>query len=468
MTDAPWLDRIRARALAPVDVAGLAAVRVAVGLLGLTSCLRFLHYGWVEEFFVRPAFFFKYAGFEWVAPLSGGGMRALFVALAAASACIALGLFYRAAIVFFFLGFTYVQLVDATNYLNHYYLVSLLALLLATMPLGRTWGLDGWLRRRSVDTLPAWCLFALRFQVGVVYCFAGLAKANADWLLHGQPLGIWLSARSGMPVVGSLFAEPLVALVMSWAGFLYDTTVPLWLSLRRTRRLAFAAVIVFHAITWLLFPIGMFPFIMVVAATIFFAPDWPRRLLRLRPADVVPTPTPAKGRIAFAIALSIGACFGALQILVPLRAHLYGGNVHWHEQGMRLSWRVMVREKNGSVTYLVEDPETGRVREVSPRKYLDDRQLREFSAQPDLIVQLGKHIARDFEGRTGHPVIIKVDAIASLNGRHAQRLVDPDVDLARLEDGLSRASWILPAPSGPPIRLQAPRPWTVALSEHPR
>ena len=32
----------------------------------------------------------------------------------------------------------------------------------------------------------------------------------------------------------------------------------------------------------------------------------------------------------------------------------------------------------------------------------------------------------------------------------AQRLIDPVTDLARVEDGLARAEWILPAPSEPP------------------
>ena len=35
-----------------------------------------------------------------------------------------------------------------------------------------------------------------------------------------------------------------------------------------------------HAAVGVLFNIGMFPFIMVVAATAFFEPSWPRRLLR--------------------------------------------------------------------------------------------------------------------------------------------------------------------------------------------
>lgn len=475
-TDAPavappaagsFVEGLYARATAPIDAAGPAFFRVLIGLLGLISCLRFLYYGWVDEFFVRPRYFFKFWGFEWVEPLSASGMRAVFVALAVVSGCVAAGFLYRLAIVLFFLGFTYVQLLDVTNYLNHYYLISLLALLMSFMPLGRVLSVDAWLfpSRRS-ETLPAWCSWGLRFQVGVVYFFAGLAKLQSDWLLHAQPLNIWLSSRSGAPIVGPFFEERWLAYAMSWAGFLFDTTIPLWLSLRKTRPWAFAVVILFHAVTSQLFPIGMFPFIMVVAATSFFSPDWPRRVLRLRPLSMPAPPARAPGALS-RVAMAAAATYALLQVTLPFRTHLYGGNVLWHEQGMRFSWRVMVREKNGSVTYRVEDPQTGKTWEVSPRRYLDDRQAREFSTQPDMIAQLGRHVARDWSARLGRPVVVKVDALASLNGRPAARLIDPEVDLASVDTGIAPARWILPSPSEPPIHLR-PTSWAISLSESRR
>ena len=120
---------------------------------------------------------------------------------------------------------------------------------------------------------------------------------------------------------------------------------------------------------------------------------------------------------------------------------------------MRWSWRVMLREKNASVTYRVKNPVTGKVVEVPPRKYLTPRQERDFGTQPDLIVQLAKRIAADYTAREGVPVEVTVDALVSLNGRRAARLVDPNVDLARVEDGVAPASWILPMPDEAPPQL---------------
>jgi hypothetical protein len=138
------------------------------------------------------------------------------------------------------------------------------------------------------------------------------------------------------------------------------------------------------------------------------------------------------------------------QLLMPLRFLVYGGNVRWHEQGMRFSWRVMVREKNGSVTFMVRQKASQRVFHVSPRRYLTGLQEREMSSQPDLIAQLARHIRRDFAERGLGDVEVRADVWVSLNGRRMTRLIDPSVDLATLPDDLARASWILPAPSEPP------------------
>lgn len=446
------LERLRVHLGRRVDVAWLAAFRVLFGSMMAWSALRFLSNGWVDLFFVQPRVHLKYWGFSWVVALPPAGMYALHGALAALALLVAAGLFYRVAIVLYFLAFTYVQLIDVSLYLNHYYLVSLLALLLCFMPAHAAWSLDA--RRvpgRASATVPGWCLDLLRLQVAVVYTFAGLAKLGTDWLRHGQPLGIWLASRSDLPLVGPWLADARVALAASWAGFLFDTTIVWWLSWRRTRPLAYAALLAFHVTTAVLFPIGMFPAIMVVAATVFFSPSWPRRFARGRGLAAVVEPR-AGTTVSMAAAVAM-LVFAAAQVALPLRGLAYRGNVLWHEQGMRWSWRVMVREKNGSVTYTVRDPATGRERLVLPRDYLKEYQERELSIQPDLILQLAQRIARDFRQRLGHEVEVRAEAVASLNGRPAQPLLAPDVDLARQRDGLRPLPWIAPAPAGPPARL---------------
>ena len=444
----------------PVSIAWLAAFRMLFGIAMCVSMLRFIVYGWIDEFFVNPPLHFKYWGFGWVDVLPRAGMHALVAILAALALAMALGLFYRAAAALFALGFIYLQLIDVATYLNHYYLASLLALLLAVAPAHGAFSLDA-LRARSTRTATvlAFWLYLFRFQIGVVYTFAGLAKAQGDWLVHAQPLRIWLGSHTDLPVLGALFTLPGAPLVMSWMGFGFDASVAWLLSYRRTRPFAYPILLVFHALTGLLFPIGMFPVIMTIAALVFFPPEWPlraaARLRRLLPFAAFPpapaTSTPLRDRRELPkTALALAALYCVLQVAVPLRFLLYDGSVIWHEQGMRFSWRVMVREKNASVTFLVREKKTGRVRHVSPRDYVTRIQEREFAAQPDLILQLAHHIRDDWERRGFGPVEVRVDAVASLNGRRLARLIDPAVDLASVRDGLGQARFILPSPTEPP------------------
>src|SRR5690606_25990306 len=92
-------------------------------------------------------------------------------------------------------------------------------------------------------------------------------------------------------------------------------------------------------------------------------------------------------------------------------------------------------------------------RDVPPHRYLTYDQEQEFATQPDMILQLAHHIADDFRARGEQDVEVRVDALVSLNGRRMTRMIDPDVDLAQVEDSLFGAPWILPAPEGPPAHL---------------
>jgi hypothetical protein len=433
----------------PRDIAGLVSFRVLFGLLVAAASARFLYYGWVDLFFTVPDHHITYWGFSWIVEPSREVLIGLFTAMTALGLMIAAGLLYRLAALAFFLIFTYVELIDVTYYLNHYYLVSLLSLLLVFLPLNRAGSLDAqiWPAIRT-STLPAWVTWLLRGQIGLVYFNAGLAKAGSDWLLHAQPLQIWMCSRTETPLIGPLLARWEIALAMSWAGFLFDTTIVAFLLWPRTRRAAYIVALGFHAMTGVFFNIGMFPVIMVVCATIFFDASWPRHARPLAGAwrDGGAWRGPAWAPAAVALWLTV-------QALVPLRAHLYGGDVLWHEQGMRWSWRVMVREKQGSVTYRVRWQ--GREREllVSPSRYLTSYQERELSAQPDMILRLAHHIGQEYTAQGKRGVEVRADALASLNGRPAAQLIDPAVDLMQIQDGITPATWLLPAPTSAPPRL---------------
>lgn len=460
------LERASAWLRRPVDASSLALFRVLFGLVMAYAMVRMLTSGWIEQLYGEPDFYFRYWGMEWIAPLSTDAMYVLYGALAVLSLAIAVGAFTRISAALFAIGFAYAELIDVTNYLNHYYLVTLLAVLMVFVPTERTWSVDAWRKpARASATVPAWALYLLRAQIALVYFYAGLAKLQSDWLLHAQPLNIWLTARLDTPIIGPMLDETWLHYAASWAAFLFDTTIVVWLSIRRTRPWAYLVLCGFHFFTGVFFNIGMFPVIMTTAATLFFAPSWPRDLGRRMgrwngafgrrlaagapgPAQLAPAPQSLR-RLGFAVA----GLYLAFQVLLPLRHYLYPGDVLWNEQGMRFAWKVMVREKHGSVTYHVRMKDSGKSLQVSPRRYLTARQEREMAGQPDLVAQLARHIARDFERRGYGEVEVRAEALVSLNGRRAQAMIDPTVDLAGQPDDLAPAPWITEGPASDPIRL---------------
>jgi vitamin K-dependent gamma-carboxylase len=424
-TDTPSLERFRAWLSEPVDGASLRAFRMLFGVLMAIATVRFWQRGWIDSVFVAPKMHFHYLGFEWLNPLPAFGMYAVFGVMFLASLLVAAGRWYRSAIVTFFVAFTYVELCEKAAYLNHYYLVSLLALLLACMP-------------ATSARVPRWTVLALRAQLGIVYFYAGLAKLDADWLFQAQPLRLWLEARSDLPVVGGWLALPATAYAFAWAGALFDLSAPFLLSARRTRNAFFAVVVVFHLLTALLFPsIGMFPWLMIVCATLFLATDWPRRFGFREPARTEPR------RVLSRPLFAVLAVFFVAQLALPLRFLAYPGNPGWTDEGFRFAWRVMIVDKVGSVDFRVHERGTERSWSVSPRDYLTPLQLQALGQSPDMILELARHVAADFHAR-GVDVEVYADAFTALNGRRSQRLIDPSVNLAERTDSLAHSEWVLP------------------------
>ena len=446
---------LQAAARQRADASSLAIFRIVFGLVGVFIVARFFAYGWIDELYVAPAHHFTYIGFHWVEPWPKWGMYAHFATLGLLALGIAAGYRYRHCAVLFFLGFTYVELLDKTAYLNHYYFAALVSLLMVFLPLHRSLSVDAWLKSRTLwDTAPAGALWLLRAQVAAVYVFAGIAKLNADWLLEAQPLRIWLQDHTGLPLVGSLMGEAWVAYAFSWGGAFFDLTIVGWLMWRRTRLIAYVALVVFHLLTYLLFPeIGVFPWLMMGAALLFFPPDWPSRLVRRMeqwriPDDGEERPVPAaegrheiRVRTAVVVAVSL---FVIAQALLPLRHYAYPGNVRWNEEGYRFAWRVLLTEKVGMVEYLVHDPATGQRWRVLPDDYLTPLQGERMATQPDMILATAHIIARDFENRGHESVQVFADVFVAMNGKENSRLVDPEVDLATVSHSIAPKKWLLP------------------------
>jgi vitamin K-dependent gamma-carboxylase-like protein len=437
--------RIRSALFAPVDISFLVFFRVAFGAVMAWEVLRYFRYGWIASFYIEPRMLFTYYGFDWVRPWAGSGMYVHFAVLGLLAVSILVGYRTRIAAVLFFLGFTYVFLLDVTRYLNHFYLISLLSFLLIFLPAERAFSVDARLNPRlRADTVPAWTLWLLRAQIGIAYIYGGVAKLSPDWL-RGEPMRMWLAHRMDFPLIGQFFDREWMVYGFVIGGIVLDLCVVPFLLWPRTRIYAFVAAAAFHLLNARLFDIGVFPWFMLAATLVFFPPDLVRRMVNrlTKPAKRVATRHDPEA-VPSNLVLVLLAAWIVVQVLVPLRHLLYPGDVLWTEEGHRFSWRMKLRDKDGDARFLITDPASGREWAVNPRAYLGSRQRDRLAGDPDMILQFSHFLAEE-KRKQGFPnVQVHALVMATVNGRGPQLLINPAVDLAKERRTLGHARWIMP------------------------
>lgn len=436
-----------------VSIAPLISFRILFGLLMLFCTIRFWYNGWIESIYITPKFHFTFLFFDWIKPLDATGMYAVFIIIAVTSLCIALGFLYRIAAILFFIAFTYVELIDSSAYLNHYYFISLVAFIMIWLPANRQYAVDAVMQPSiRTDFVPAWTIDIIRFQLCIVYFFAGLAKLNYDWLVLAEPMKTWLPANSYLPVVGKYMYQEWVAYLFSWFGAAYDLLIVFFLLNKKTRPFAYVAVLVFHLATAIFFPgIGMFPYIMMASTLIFFSGNFHQKLLSILPGyqkALAFSNTSISNLISFGYSKAFVACLGLymlLQLIIPLRFLFYPGNLFWHEQGYRFSWRVMLMEKAGAAYFTVKDKTGNQFYEVNNKEFLTTSQEKMMSTQPDMILRYAHYLAKRYAARGIADPKVFAEVYVSLNGRQTKLFIDSTVDLAKEPLRLKNYKWVLPA-----------------------
>ncbi|GAB4466953.1 MAG: HTTM domain-containing protein [Thermoflexibacter sp.] len=452
---------------APVSAIPLVVFRIGFGTLMLLSTIRFWLKGWIEELYIKPKFYFAYYGFEWVKPLPAYGMYILFFLVGLSALLIASGFFYRIATVVFFSSFTYIELIDKTNYLNHYYLISLLSFLLVFLPAHCRLSIDAWLNPKVYrKQIPSIYLITIQLQLVITYFFAGVAKIHTDWLLEAMPLKIWLSVKTDLPIIGWFLQFPETAYIFSWAGMLFDLSIGFLLWWKKVRRVAYLFVLIFHILTAILFPpIGLFPYIMIVNTLIFFSEeDWQllvkkmnkllffRSFSQTKNYQLIDTEQrlettslqPAHFSVQYkALKTILFLLYFAVQLFLPFRYLLYPNDLFWTEEGFRFSWRVMLIEKTGIAFFTVKDTTLGESIKINKQDYLTPLQEKMMSTQPDMILQFAHFLANTYQQKGLREPAVFVESYVSLNGQSSRLFINPNTNLAREKESFAPKYWIL-------------------------
>ena len=437
------------------NAAPLVVFRIGFGIMMFFSIIRFWYHGWIETLYIQPKFHFSFFGFSWVKPI-GDYTYLLFVICGLSALFVALGLKYRLAIITFFLSFTYIELMDKTTYLNHYYFISLTSFLMIFLPANASFSIDNSISKKRYINIPKWTIDTVKFMLGIVYLFAGLAKLNSDWLFKAMPLKIWLPSKYDIPIIGdTLMHKEWFHFTMSWSGAIYDLAIPFLLLNKKTRSFAFILVVIFHVFTRVLFQIGMFPYIMIISTLIFFDASFHEKIIQFISKIISPIKKSLKIGITRIntwdyrpkfkpIITLVIAGFFMLQVLIPWRYMLYPGELFWTEEGYRFSWRVMLMEKAGYANFKIVNSETGSFFYVDNTDFLTPFQEKQMSFQPDFILEYAHYLGNHFKSQGHKNIQVFVDSYVALNGRLSQPYIDKKVDLYKERESFKHKNWILP------------------------
>ena len=432
----------------------LAVFRIGFGFLMCFSIIRFWYKGWIEKLYLVPEFHFSYYGFDWVKPI-GDYTYLLFIICFISALFVAIGFKYRVSIILFFLSFTYIELMDKTTYLNHYYFISILSFLMCFLPMNAIFSIDNIINRKQYLKVQSWTVDSIKLLLSIVYIYAGLAKLNSDWLFKAMPLKIWLPSKFDLPIIGeNLMQYEWVHYAMSWGGMFYDLLIPFLLLYKPTRIFAFFLVIFFHIFTKVLFPIGMFPYIMIIGSIIFFDSEVHKKIIHffknflIKFYDINKIKDLEKINLYKIkmqnLNLSIVVIFFVIQLSFPFRYAFYPGELFWNEQGYRFSWRVMLMEKMGYSTFKIVDQKTGKFFYVNNEEFLTPFQEKQMSFQPDFILEYANYLGDVYTKRGHKNVQVFTDSYVALNGRLSQRFIDHNVNLYGIKESFKHKNWILP------------------------
>jgi hypothetical protein len=411
-----------------IDNSPLIVFRIFFGFLIACESFGAILTGWVNKVLIAPKFTFSFIGLDWLQPLPGFGMYFYFIIMGLFGIAIMLGYRYRVAIISYTILWAGVYFMQKTSYNNHYYLLLIISFYMIFLPANQYASLDV-KQQRTLEqkAMPYWVSLLFIIQVAIVYFYAAIAKLYPDWL-NGTFTRILLTGTTSNEYFLTLFSNKYFYLFIAYAGILFDLLIVPLLLFKKTRTIALVASLSFHLFNAIFLQIGIFPFFALTFSLFFYPPEKIRKLfLKNKP---VFNESVAENHVGKPIFLFFLLPFLFLQLLLPLRHHLIEGDVLWTEEGHRLSWRMMLRKRDGFINFKIKNNNTGEMTSYDYHKNLSPKQARTLATKPDFIWQYCQKIKQEYHGKN---ISIFIDCKNNINNGEFKTLIDPKQDFAKAE-----------------------------------
>jgi len=431
---------MKSKLFRPIDNAPLILFRIFFGFLFACETFGAIITGWVRNNFVVTEFTFSHIGMEWLQPLPGYGMYFYFGIMGCLSLLVMLGYKYRLSLGLLTLLWAGTYFMQKTSYNNHYYLLMLVGFILFFLPANEYASIDAKQNPKIKRlTMPAWCSLVMILQMTIVYFFATVAKFYPDWL-DGTYTKILFTGIRDHQWMHKVFSNTTFHVFIAYAGIAFDGLIIPMLLWKRTRTLAVIASLVFHLFNSFFLKIGVFPYFALSFAVFFYPPETIRAFFFKRKPIVAVEPESKSGESLF---YWLFVPYFIVQLLLPIRHWFIKGDVLWTEEGHRLSWRMMLRERSGFITFKIVDKHTKERLHYPLEKHLTHRQIDGMSTKPDMIWQTAQRI-KSYYLLQGKEVCVYANCKVSINQKPLGTLIDPETDLAAAEwDYFWHNDWVL-------------------------
>lgn len=426
-----------------IDNSPLIIFRIFFGILVALECFGAIATGWVKRNLAEPMYTFPFIDFSWLEVLAGPGMYLYFSVMGLLGISIALGYRYRFSIIAFTILWTGSYLMQKTAYNNHYYLLILVSFLMCFFPANRNYALDTRLGHiQKQNTMYSYVKWIIILQLGIVYTYASIAKLYGDWMDFGM-IELLMKPKANYPIIGSLLQQAWVHKIIGVFGILFDLLVVPALLWKPTRGIAFIASLFFHLFNSIVFQIGIFPYLSLAFCVFFFEPERIRSIFfKTKNPFVSKNIIEPCYRKIFYLVLPL---YFSVQLLLPLRHYLFKDDVLWTEEGHRMSWRMMLRERRGFGQFKIVR-QNGKEIFIDLKKHLTIGQQRKVLSYPDFAWQFAQYLKRDLKEEDDNISVYLINSKLSINGRTAAPFIDPKVDLANIPwKPYTHSSWILPS-----------------------
>lgn len=428
-----------------IDNSSLIIFRIFFGILISLECFGAIATGWVNRNLIAPKFKFPFIDFDFLQPLPGNGMYFYFGLMGLMGICIALGFKYRASMITFTTMWTATYLMQKTAYNNHYYLLILISLIMCFFPAEKSRSIDVKLNSKiESNAMYAYIKWIVVLQLFIVYTYASIAKIYGDWL-DFSTIAVLMHSKRNYWLVGDILQEPWIHTVIGSVGILFDLLIVPALLWKPTRKAAFFLSLFFHLFNSIIFQIGIFPYLSIAFSVFFFEPETIRKIffkskIQLTTSKVI-IPN-YKNSL-----LIVAAVYFLTQLLLPVRHYTFEDDVLWTEEGHRMSWRMMLRSRQGKGRYKVVDKNTEEVFVINPKDYVSRSQERKIFAYPDFAWQFAQYLKKEFKEENRDVSVYLENSKISINRKPYEPFIDSKTDLAaETWYRTKHHSWILPSP----------------------